>query len=118
MSDGASLTKQERARVGVRIAMALRDAIANERGASYVRAAQGRGMTADRALWRHGGRNALLALLWRSEPIVMSIIAGAAIVAALGWVLVAAAYVFLAVARLPPWLVVAGFAVATGLFLR
>jgi peptide/nickel transport system permease protein len=65
---------------GAAIALALRDAIANERGASYVRAAQGRGMTADRALWRHGGRNALLALLWRSEPIVMSIIAGAAIV--------------------------------------
>ena len=34
------------------------------------------------------------------------------------WALVAAAYVFLAVAKLPPWLVVAGFALATGLFLR
>ena len=29
----------------------------------------------------------------------------------------AAAFVFLAVARLPPWLVVIGFAVATGVFL-
>ncbi len=34
------------------------------------------------------------------------------------WALVAAAFVFLAVARLPPWLVVIGFAVATALFLR
>jgi chromate transporter len=34
------------------------------------------------------------------------------------WALLAAAYVFLTVARLPPWLVVIGFAVATGLFLR
>ncbi len=34
------------------------------------------------------------------------------------WALVAAAYVFLAVARLPPWLVVIGFAAATGLLLR
>ena len=31
------------------------------------------------------------------------------------WALLAAAYVFLAVARLPAWLVVIGFAVATGL---
>jgi chromate transporter len=34
------------------------------------------------------------------------------------WALVGAAYVFLAVARLPPWLVVAGFALASGLFPR
>jgi chromate transporter len=34
------------------------------------------------------------------------------------WALVAAAYVFLAVARLPPWLVVIGFAVTTGLLTR
>ncbi|MDB5445125.1 MAG: chrA [Phenylobacterium sp.] len=34
------------------------------------------------------------------------------------WALVAAAYVFLAVARLPPWLVVIGFAAATGLLTR
>lgn len=34
------------------------------------------------------------------------------------WALVAAAWVFLAIARLPPWLVVIGFAVATGLFTR
>jgi chromate transporter len=34
------------------------------------------------------------------------------------WALVAAAWVFLAVARLPPWLVVIGFAVATGLLMR
>jgi chromate transporter len=34
------------------------------------------------------------------------------------WALVAAAYVFLAVARLPPWLVVIGFATATGIFSR
>ena len=31
------------------------------------------------------------------------------------WALVAAAFVFLQVARLPPWLVVTGFALATGL---
>ncbi|CAN7581473.1 chromate efflux transporter [Phenylobacterium sp. LjRoot225] len=34
------------------------------------------------------------------------------------WALVAAAYVFLAVARLPPWLVVIGFALAAGLLAR
>jgi chromate transporter len=34
------------------------------------------------------------------------------------WALVAAAYIFLAVARLPQWLVVIGFAAATGLLLR
>jgi chromate transporter len=34
------------------------------------------------------------------------------------WALIAAAYVFLAVARLPPWLVVIGFAAATGIFSR
>ncbi|WP_309087785.1 chromate efflux transporter [Phenylobacterium sp.] len=33
------------------------------------------------------------------------------------WALLAAAFVFLTVARLPPWLVVIGFAVATGLLL-
>jgi chromate transporter len=33
------------------------------------------------------------------------------------WALVAAAFVFLTVARLPPWLVVIGFAVATGVLL-
>jgi hypothetical protein len=31
--------------------------------------------------------------------------------------MVAAAFVFLQVAKLPPWLVVIGFAVATGVFL-
>jgi chromate transporter len=34
------------------------------------------------------------------------------------WALVGAAYVFLAVARLPPWLVVVGFALAGGALLR
>lgn len=34
------------------------------------------------------------------------------------WALVAAAFVFLTVARLPPWLVVIGFGAATALFLR
>lgn len=33
------------------------------------------------------------------------------------WALVAGAFVFLAIARLPPWLVVIGFALATGVFL-
>ena len=33
------------------------------------------------------------------------------------WALVAAAFVFLQVAKLPPWLVVVGFAVATAVFL-
>ncbi|MFN4176234.1 chromate efflux transporter [Phenylobacterium sp.] len=33
------------------------------------------------------------------------------------WALIAAAFVFLQVAKLPPWLVVVGFAVATGVFL-
>jgi chromate transporter len=34
------------------------------------------------------------------------------------WALLAGAYVFLAVAKLPPWLVVIGFALATGLIRR
>jgi chromate transporter len=34
------------------------------------------------------------------------------------WALVAAAFVFLHVAKLPPWLVVIGFSVVTGLLLR
>lgn len=34
------------------------------------------------------------------------------------WALVGAAYIFLAVARLPPWLVVTGFALATGFLTR
>ena len=33
------------------------------------------------------------------------------------WALVIAAFVFLQVAKLPPWLVVGGFALATGLLL-
>jgi chromate transporter len=33
------------------------------------------------------------------------------------WALLAAAFVFLQVAKAPPWLVVIGFAVATGVFL-
>jgi len=53
----------------------------------------------------------LAAALW--DPVL-----GGAVQRLTDWALVAAAYVFLAVARLPPWLVVAGFAVATGLMTR
>lgn len=53
----------------------------------------------------------LAAALW--DPVLMS-----AVQRPKDWALVAAAYVFLAVARLPPWLVVIGFALATGLLTR
>ena len=49
----------------------------------------------------------LAAALW--DPVLQSTIARPS-----DWALVAAAYVFLAVAKLPPWLVVLGFAAATG----
>jgi len=49
----------------------------------------------------------LAAALWR--PVLTSTVDRAA-----DWALVAAAWVFLAVARLPPWLVVIGFTIATG----
>jgi len=50
----------------------------------------------------------LAAALW--QPVLTSTVERPA-----DWALVAAAWVFLAIARLPPWLVVIGFAVATGL---
>lgn len=50
------------------------------------------------------------ATLW--DPVLMSTIRVPA-----DWALLIAAFVFLQVAKLPPWLVVVGFAVATGLFL-
>jgi chromate transporter len=53
----------------------------------------------------------LAAALW--NPVITSTVAKPA-----DWALIAAAYVFLTVARLPPWLVVIGFAVATGLLVR
>lgn len=53
----------------------------------------------------------LAAALW--DPVLTSAIARPA-----DWALLAAAFVFLAVARLPPWLVVIGFSAATGLLLR
>lgn len=53
----------------------------------------------------------LAAALW--DPVLMTTVRRPA-----DWALVAAAFVFLQVARLPPWLVVIGFAVATGVFLR
>ena len=53
----------------------------------------------------------LAAALW--DPVLRS-----AVTKPSDWALVAAAYVFLAVARLPPWLVVAGFAAAAGFFAR
>jgi chromate transporter len=53
----------------------------------------------------------LAAALW--NPVLMTAVRRPA-----DWALVAAAFVFLQVARLPPWLVVLGFAVATGVFLR
>ncbi|RAK56632.1 chromate efflux transporter [Phenylobacterium deserti] len=51
------------------------------------------------------------AALW--DPLIMRTIVEPA-----DWALVAAAWVFLSIARLPRWLVAVGFAVATGLFLR
>ncbi|CAN7223973.1 chromate efflux transporter [Phenylobacterium sp. LjRoot219] len=53
----------------------------------------------------------LAAALW--DPVLTS-----AVRRPTDWALVAAAYVFLAVARLPPWLVVVGFALATGFLTR
>jgi chromate transporter len=53
----------------------------------------------------------LAAALWR--PVLTSTVDRAA-----DWALIAAAWVFLAVARLPPWMVVIGFAVATGALTR
>jgi chromate transporter len=53
----------------------------------------------------------LAATLW--DPVLMSTIRAPA-----DWALLVAAFVFLQVAKLPPWLVVVGFAVATGVFLR
>lgn len=52
----------------------------------------------------------LAAALW--DPVLMTAVRRPA-----DWALVAAAFVFLQVAKLPPWLVVIGFAVATGLLL-
>jgi len=53
----------------------------------------------------------LAATLW--DPVLMATIRRPA-----DWALLAAAFVFLQVAKLAPWLVVIGFAVATGVFLR
>jgi chromate transporter len=53
----------------------------------------------------------LAAALW--NPVLSS-----AVERPTDWALVAAAFVFLAVARLPPWMVVIGFAAATGLLQR
>jgi chromate transporter len=53
----------------------------------------------------------LAAALW--QPVLTSTVQRPA-----DWALVAAAWVFLAVARLPPWLVVIGFAAATGVLTR
>jgi chromate transporter len=52
----------------------------------------------------------LAATLW--NPVLMVAVRQPA-----DWALVIAAFVFLQVARLPPWLVVIGFALATGVFL-
>jgi chromate transporter len=49
----------------------------------------------------------LAAALW--NPVILTTVHRPA-----DWALIAAAYIFLAVARLPPWLVVIGFATATG----
>lgn len=53
----------------------------------------------------------LAAALW--DPVLMETVERPA-----DWALVAAAFIFLQVARFPPWLVVIGFALATGLLLR
>ena len=53
----------------------------------------------------------LAAALW--DPVLMTAIQRPA-----DWALLAAAFVFLQVAKLPPWLVVVGFAVATGIFIN
>jgi chromate transporter len=53
----------------------------------------------------------LAAALW--DPVLMATVKRPA-----DWALVAAAFVFLQVAKLPPWLVVIGFAVTTGVLLH
>ncbi|MEO8113122.1 MAG: chromate efflux transporter [Phenylobacterium sp.] len=76
----------------------------------------------DRLKTRPGARGALAgvnavvvgvlaAALW--DPVLSS-----AVRQPTDWALLAAAFVFLQVAKLPPWLVVIGFAVATGLWVR
>ena len=52
----------------------------------------------------------LAAALW--DPVLMTAVERPA-----DWALVAAAFIFLQIAKLPPWLVVIGFAVATGVFI-
>lgn len=53
----------------------------------------------------------LAAALW--DPVLTATVKRPA-----DWALVAAAFIFLQVAKMPPWLVVIGFAVATGVLLR
>jgi chromate transporter len=53
----------------------------------------------------------LAAVLW--QPVLTSTVLRMS-----DWALVAAAWVFLAIAKLPPWLVVIGFAAATGTLMR
>lgn len=53
----------------------------------------------------------LAATLW--DPLLITAVRRPA-----DWALIAAAYVFLTVARAPPWMVVIGFALATALFVR
>jgi chromate transporter len=53
----------------------------------------------------------LAAALW--DPVLASAVRRPS-----DWALVGAAYIFLAIARLPPWLVVVGFALATGFLTR
>ncbi|MBL8773255.1 MAG: chromate efflux transporter [Phenylobacterium sp.] len=52
----------------------------------------------------------LAAALW--DPVIITTVEQPA-----DWALIAAAFIFLQIAKLPPWLVVIGFAVATGIFL-
>jgi chromate transporter len=76
----------------------------------------------DRLKARPGARGALAGV----NAVVVGLLAAAlwdpvltgAVQRPADWALVAAAWVFLAVAKLPPWLVVIGFAVATGIWLR
>lgn len=76
----------------------------------------------DRLKTRPGARGALAGV----NAVVVGLLAAAlwdpvltgAVKQPTDWALVAAAFVFLSVAKLPPWLVVIGFAVATGLWMR
>jgi len=66
--------------VGALLALRIRDAIVEARGAPYVTVARLRGMTPAAAFRAHGVRHVVLALLSAAGPLAMSLAAGSVIV--------------------------------------